>query len=136
MARFVSEEQKRAMKRGRELSSTVDAYLRAVGRSTPRGRKVTVVEMERRRLAALAEADGAVGVARLKLLQAATDLEDRIVEANAVKAVDIGALEAAFIEVAAEYSAAQSIGYSTWREAGVSAQVLKRVGIGQTRRRN
>ncbi len=49
--------------------------------------------------------------------------------------MDISALEKAFVDVAADYSEAQGITYSTWRSAGVSADVLKQAGIKQTRNR-
>jgi len=136
VARRVSNEHKQAMKRGRELSAIVDPYLKAIGRSKPRGRKVSVEELGRRREEALSEAATATGIARLKLVQAAADLEERITSAEAAETVDIAALEAAFIQVAAEYGEAQSISYSTWREVGVSAEILKEIGIKQTRRRS
>ncbi len=136
MARTVSDEHKRAMQRGREMGASVDAYLKAVGKPKRRGRKVSVDEMRTRRDDALAEAETAEGVARLKLVQKATDLEQRIEAASADEVVDMAALEQAFVDVAAEYSDAQGISYSTWREVGVSAEVLKAAGIKQTRRRN
>ena len=44
-------------------------------------------------------------------------------------AVDMEAIEAAFVKVAAAYSDRQGISYSSWREVGVPASVLKRAGI-------
>ena len=35
------------------------------------------------------------------------------------EAVDLGAIEEAFVEVAASYSARQGISYAAWREVGV-----------------
>lgn len=136
MARAVTEEHKQAMKRGRQLSAKVDAYLRAVAEPKRRGRRVSVEELERRHEKALHGAEEAAGVARLKLLQKAANLEQRVAQSRAEQQVDVEALKRAFIEVAAEYSRNQSIGYATWREAGVSAEVLKAAGIKQTRRRN
>ena len=43
--------------------------------------------------------------------------------------VDIVALEAAFVEIAKDYSAQHRFSYQSWREVGVPAAVLTRVGI-------
>ncbi len=44
---------------------------------------------------------------------------------------EISALEDGFVAVAREYAERKGITYATWREAGVSAGVLKRAGIGR-----
>ena len=46
--------------------------------------------------------------------------------------VDLGAIEGAFVEVAASYSKRQGISYAAWREVGVPAAVLKRAGISRS----
>jgi hypothetical protein len=43
--------------------------------------------------------------------------------------VDIDALEAAFVEIAKDYSDHHEFSYQSWREVGVPAAVLARVGI-------
>ncbi len=136
MARTVTSKHKEAMQRGRRTGAAVDAYLKAINRPKARGRKVTVKDMEQRRAVALEEAATEVGVAKLKLLQRASDLDKRIESAKENESTDIAPLESAFIEVASEYSEAQGIGYATWRDVGVSASVLKAAGIKQTRQRN
>ncbi len=136
MTRTVTNEHKEAMQRGRRTGAAVDAYLKAISRPKARGRKVSVEDMEQRRAAAIEEAATEDGVAKLKLLQRAADLEKRIDAAKENETVDIAPLETAFIEVASEYSETQGIGYSTWRDVGVSAVVLKAAGIKQTRQRS
>ena len=48
--------------------------------------------------------------------------------------VDIDALEAGFVEYAASYATRKGITWPAWREAGVSAEVLRAAGIKRTRR--
>lgn len=117
------------------MSAAVDAYLRAVGQPKQRGRRVSLEELQRRRDAAAAEAATTEGVAKLKATQTVRDLEERIAAAQAGESVDLEALEADYIAVAAAYSTSHGIDYATWREVGVPAQVLKAAGIKQTRRR-
>jgi hypothetical protein len=45
--------------------------------------------------------------------------------------VDLSALERDFTKVARTYSQRKGISYAAWRELGVSADVLKRAGIGR-----
>ena len=47
-----------------------------------------------------------------------------------------GAIEEQFITVARSYSDRKGISYSTWREFGVSKNVLQTAGIPRTRRPN
>ncbi|MHB1534624.1 MAG: hypothetical protein ACYC1D_08440 [Acidimicrobiales bacterium] len=42
-------------------------------------------------------------------------------------------LETAFVKVASGYSERKGLSYAAWREAGVSADVLRRAGIRRTR---
>lgn len=131
----VSPEQKRAMQEGRQMSAAVDAYLRALGQPKQRGRRVSLEELQRRRDVAAAEAATAEGVTKLKATQTVRDLDERIAAAQKGESVDLQALEAGYVAVAAVYSENHGIDYATWREVGVPAQVLKAAGIKQTRRR-
>jgi hypothetical protein len=45
------------------------------------------------------------------------------------QAVDLRAIEGAFIKVAKSYSERQKISYASWRDVGVEAAVLKKAGI-------
>ena len=135
MTRTVTDAHKQAMQAGRRSSAAVDAYLKAIAKPKRRGRPVSLEDLIARRDAATAEAAEAEGIARLKLLQTAKDLDARIEAASRDVTVDLSTLEEGFIEHAASYGAAQGITYSTWREAGVGADVLKRAGIKRTRSR-
>jgi len=55
-------------------------------------------------------------------------------EARLGRAEDRGGpetFESGFVGVARDYGERKGIAYSTWREAGVSADVLKKAGIGR-----
>ena len=136
MGRAVTADQKQAMQRGRRDAAAVDAYLKALRIPKRRGRPISIDELETRRAKALADAETSEGIARLKSLQAAADLEARIEQASERAEIDIDALAEAFVAVASRYSSQHGITYTTWREAGVPAAVLKQAGIRQTRRRN
>ena len=134
MARVVTDEHKAAMKRGRQVSAAVDAYLKAVDQPKRRGRPVSVDELKSRQAKAKTELAEADGLARLKLLQNIRDLNDRIAAFENDDSGDLQTLEDRFVEVGAEFAASQGIDYSTFRECGVPAEVLKRAGIKRTRR--
>jgi hypothetical protein len=132
--RAVSDEHKAALARGRDHRRVVDAYLRIVGAPKKRGRKVSVEELNRRHDAAVARANEAEGADRLLAIQEAKDLERRIAEfERAGEGVDLAKLERQFVKVAKTYSVGKGISYGAWREAGVSAEVLKKAGISRTR---
>ena len=52
---------------------------------------------------------------------------------NSASGVDLKTLETAFVKIAKTFGDNRGIGYGAWRDAGVSAQVLKRAGIARTR---
>ncbi|MCU1493963.1 MAG: hypothetical protein JWO62_1727 [Acidimicrobiaceae bacterium] len=64
---------------------------------------------------------------RLHLVQQRKVVEIRL--ANGEGGEDISELEEGFVEAAAEYGARKGIDYSTWREIGVPAEVLRRAGV-------
>ena len=121
------------MHRGRTISAKVDAYLKAVGKPKPRGRKVSREDLEARLASAKAEAASTEGVAKLKATQEAKDLTKRIADLDGSDDAELEELTEAFVEVAAEYSESQGITYGTWRDNGVPADVLKRAGVKRTR---
>ena len=49
---------------------------------------------------------------------------------------NLSVLEEEFIEAVKGYSGRKGISYSAWREIGVPADVLRRAGMAQTRRRS
>lgn len=135
MPRVVTDEHKAAMKRGRQVSAVVDAYLKVVDQPKRRGRPISLDELNARRAKATDELAVSEGLARLKLLQTIRDLEERISTLEQDNSSDLQALEQRFVEVGSEFAASQGIDYSTFRDYGVPADVLKRAGIRQTRRR-
>jgi hypothetical protein len=124
---------KRALAEGRTISSTVNAYLSAVNTPRKRGRKVSRASLEQRLTAARARVKMATGVERVVTAQEVRDLQAKLAQASAASGVDVKSLEAAFVKVAKKFGENRGIGYGAWRDAGVSAQVLKRAGIARTR---
>ena len=131
--RKMSAAHKKALAEGRAMSATVDRYLDAVNTPKQRGRKVSAATLTQRLAAAKAGVKTARGVDRVMAAQTVRDLEKRIAQLNATNAVDIKALEAAFIRVAKKFSQNRGIGYGAWRDAGVPASVLQRAGVARTR---
>jgi hypothetical protein len=119
------------MQRGRELSRAVDSYLKAISTPKRRGRQLTAAQLTERIADAKAEAEDAIGVARLQTLQNLRDLEAKkaAIEKQNVSKDELKELEADFIDAAAEYGDSKGIDYQTWRQAGVPAAVLKKAGI-------
>lgn len=128
----MSDEHKAALAQGRREGRAVKQYLRLVGSRRP-GRPVTKDSVERR-IAALSEKINGEEdpLKRLELIQSRIDAEDQMAEIE--DAVDADAIEKEFLEVANSYAERKGLSYSAWREAGVSAQVLRAAGIPRTRR--
>ena len=124
---------KQALSEGRSLSATVDRYLAAVNTPKQRGRKVTATTLSQRLAEAQTGAKTFSGVDKLMAAQAVRDLEKRIALLESTNSTDIKTLEAAFVRVAKKFGENRGIGYGAWRDAGVSAEVLKRAGIARTR---
>ena len=128
--RGMSPEHKEAMAAGRTMGRTVKAYLTALETNRPkRGRKRTA-ESINRRLAVIAETyDDAEPLKRLALAQERMDLERELLTIG--DKVDMSDLEDEFVKVAKSYAASKGLSYAAWREIGVSADVLRRAGIGR-----
>ena len=110
-------------------------YLVALERSKPRRGRSTSADTLKVRLAdletKLATADP---LQRIHLIQERRNLERRIEGASAEAEDDLPELEKAFVAVAADYGSRKGIDYATWREAGVTAEVLQKAGIHWSRR--
>ena len=103
-------------------------YLEGLRATKPkRGRKRTSETIQKRLDALDAELAGASPMDELLLVQERRDLESEM-EAMA-DTIDMTALEEAFIGVAKSYSSSKKISYSSWRDVGVAASVLKRADI-------
>ena len=124
----MTDEHKAALAAGRAEGLAVRRYLEALEANKPRrGRKpnsenvdiqLKVIEEK------LATADP---LKRLHLLQQRKTLVQRL---SAVEeGVDMQELESSFVKAAAEYGKRKGITYSTWREIGVPADVLRRAGV-------
>ena len=131
----LSASHKDALAEGRRQGNAVRRYLVALENSKPhRGRSISadalrarLVELESK----LADVDA---LQRMHLIQERRNLERRIESASVEAEDDLPELEEAFISVAADYGSRKGIDYATWREAGVSAEVLQRSGIHLSRR--
>ena len=70
---------------------------------------------------------------RLDLMQTRADTEKAL--GSVESTVDPEELVAGFVAHAKSYSQRKGISYSTWRQFGVPAEVLRKAGIPATRRR-
>ena len=121
---------KAALAEGRAQGKAIRDYLDALDQHRPkRGRKRTRESVAKRLKAVEHELNDAGGIKRLELLQARRDLTAEL--AGMDQQVDLTAVEEGFVKAAKSYSERKGISYSTWREAGISADVLKRAGIGR-----
>jgi hypothetical protein len=124
----MSAQHKAALAEGRAHGRAVREYLDALEESRPkRGRKRTPDSVKKRLTAVEAALPDAGGVKRVQLLQERRDLRSELDTFGAT--VDLSSVEKAFLKAAKPYSENKGISYATWREAGVSAEVLKRAGI-------
>jgi hypothetical protein len=127
----MSAEHKAALARGRSEGRAVRDYLDGLRANKPkRGRKRTPDSIKKRLAAIdeqLAQADP---LSELRYVQERRDLENEL--SSMGSAVDLSAIEDAFVKVAKSYSERQGISYAAWREVGVPASVLKRAGIGRS----
>jgi hypothetical protein len=124
-------EHKAALAKGRTQANAVRAYLEALEANRPkRGRKRTPESIERRLAAIDAAYETAGSLTALQLLQERKNLEGELVTlGSASDGPDLERLQKDFARHAKGYGQAKGIAYSTWREIGVSAEVLRRAGI-------
>ena len=130
----MSEEHKDALAQGRLEARTIKAYLEALG-NKKRGRPVTKASLQKK----LSSIDSkmkseANPLKRLDLMQTRADTEKAL--GSVEHTVDPEELSAEFVAHAKSYSQRKGISYTTWRQFGVSAEVLKKAGIPATRRRS
>ncbi len=123
-------EHKAALAHGRALGNSVRAYLDALERNRPRrGRKRTPESIKKRLTSIENELPESSGTRRLELMQERRDLNNELAVMAVTGKTDMNAVEKGFVKAAKEYSESKGISYSTWREAGVPADVLRRAGI-------
>ena len=129
----MSKEHKEALARGRLEARSIKTYLAALEERRP-GRPVTRDSLSKRLERVEARlADETDPLKRLDVMQSKLDLE------NAMASVEDGAnfeeLTNGFVAHAKSYSKRKGISYTTWRHYGVPAEVLRRAGVPETRRR-
>jgi hypothetical protein len=124
----MSEEHKAALARGRMEGRIVRDYLEGLRATKPkRGRKRTAETITKRLEAIEVELASASPLDELLLVQERRDLQAEL--AAKEDAIDMDALETAFVDVAKSYSESKSISYASWRDVGVPASTLKKAGI-------
>ena len=124
----MTDEHKKALAEGRELGRAVREYLEALEAHKPkRGRKRTADSVKKRLAAIEEQLPEASPIKKVELVQERSDLTVEL--ATMGKKVDISGLEKGFVKSAKTYSERKGISYSTWREVGVPAEVLKKAGI-------
>lgn len=107
-------------------------YLEALDAHKPkRGRKRTPESVKNRLEKIDQMLDTVDPVKRVDLIQERIDLTDEL--ASLETKVDLSGLESDFVAAAKGYSERKGISYAAWREAGVSAAVLKAAGISRAR---
>ena len=126
----MTDEHKAAIAAGRIEAAAVRDYLDALESSRPkRGRQVSPATLAARK----ADLDTQVAggdlkpIKRLELMQDRRDIDAQLAELAAEP--DMTAVENGFVTHAANYGARKGIAYATWREFGVSADLLARAGI-------
>jgi len=129
----MSADHKAALAKGREEGRVVKRYLEALEEQKPRRGRKRTPESVKKRLATidqeLADADP---LGKLHLLQERQDLSAELAK-NQVSD-DLAAAERAFVRVAKAYGKRKGIGYSAWRQVGVTAPVLEKAGISRSDR--
>jgi hypothetical protein len=122
---------KAALAKGRSEGRIVREYLEGLRATKPkRGRKRTPETIAKRLDAITTELASASPIDELLLIQERKNLEaERAAMSNSI---DMSALERDFIRVAKSYGDSKSISYSSWRDVGVPASVLKAAEIGRT----
>jgi len=131
--RTLSAAHKKALAEGRTMSASVDRYLAVVNAPQRRGRKVSKATLTERLTEARVRAKSATGVDRVLAAQAVRDLERRVAQLDSASGDDVKRLESDFVKLAKKFGEQRGISYGAWRDAGISAQVLKRAGIPRTR---
>ena len=128
----MSAEHKVALAEGRGEGRVVRAYLEALDAVRPkRGRQRTRAVVEARLDQIVQGARPVDPLRRLQEAQEQVRLQAELAAWDDV--VDVGALEAEFVAVAARYADRKRISYAAFREVGVPAAVLKQAGIARTR---
>ncbi len=124
----MSKQHKDALALGREQGRSVRRYLEALDANRPkRGRKRTPDAIKKQLAAVESKLANATALNKLHLAQERRNLQKELDEKD--HQVNLSGLEKEFISSAKAYSERKGISYAAWREAGVTAEVLKKAGI-------
>lgn len=124
----MSDEHKAAIAAGRIEATAVRDYLEALESNRPKpGRRPSAESLNAKREAIDAQIADAKPIQRLNLMQERRDV-DAAIEALQVEP-DMASVEEGFVTHAANYGQRKGIQYATWREFGVSTDMLGRAGI-------
>jgi len=127
----MTDEHKAALAEGRTQGRAVRNYLDALEATKPkRGRKRTPDSIKKRLATIDAELVSADPLKALNLRQERRDLLTELTTLD--EKVDLAAVERDFVASAKAYGERRGIHYDVWREAGVSADVLKKAGISRS----
>lgn len=127
----MSDAHKDALAKGRLEGRIVRTYLEGLRATKPRrGRKRTPGKVQERLAAVEVELASANPLNELLLIQERRDLTAELAAMS--NTIDMSALESEFIKVAKSYSESKSISYSSWRDVGVPANVLRQAGISRS----
>lgn len=129
----MSQEHKDALAQGRLEARSIKSYLRALDSRRP-GRPVTKESLDKRLERVNAKlGDESDPLKRIDLLQSKLDIETAL--ASVEDGANVEELAATFVTHARSYSDRKGISYTAWRQFGVPADVLRKAGIQETRRR-
>jgi len=129
----MSQEHKDALAKGRLEARAIKAYLKALDSRRP-GRPVTKDSLQKRlERVHVKLAEESDPLKKIDLMQSKLDLQSAL--ANAGDGANPDELVAGFEAHAGPYSERKGITYTAWRQFGVPADVLRRAGIAETRRR-
>lgn len=127
----LTDEHKAAMAAGRNEGRAVREYLDALRTNKPkRGRKRTPESIKNRLGAIEQELAASDPLDELHLIQERRNLAAELESMGS--GIDMSRLEHDFVAVAKSFSARQGIAYTTWRDVGVGASVLKAAGISRS----
>jgi hypothetical protein len=129
----MSQEHKDALAQGRLEARSIKAYLKALEARKP-GRPVTKESLEKRlhRVDSKLESE-TDPLKKLDLMQSKVDIE--VAMSGVQDGANMEELARGFVAHAKSYSERKGITYSTWRQFGVPAELLRKAGIPETRRR-
>jgi hypothetical protein len=129
----MSQEHKDALAQGRLEARAIKSYLKGLEGRRP-GRPVTKESLDKRLTRIDSKLDAETDpLKRLDLMQSKLEIESALQSAGGGASLED--LATGFVKHAKSYSERKGISYTTWRQYGVPAELLRTAGIAETRRR-